>query len=831
MRNFVGGAGASGMVKATEQEWAAIQRLFDELVDLAPAEQAAALARARVSDTVARQVRELLAASGTHGILDLSPPTLDEQEAGGGYSSLAQGQQVGQFVVDRLIGRGGMGEVYLAHRGAADFDQRVALKMLRAEAADRGAMFARERKLLARLEHHGIARLIDGGIAADGRPYMAMDYVDGVAIDEWCRINDATLDRRLDLVREVCDAVSYAHANLIVHRDLKPSNILIDTNGNVRLLDFGIAKLLDDTAVVPATTQAMLTPENAAPEQLDGDTATVATDVYALGVILFELVTGKGPWRSGSTSIPAIIRRVLHSEPPVPSQAAAAPGAPVPASRIAGDLDAIILKAMRRAPADRYRSVADLSDDILRHQTLKPVNARNGSTRYMIGRFVRRYRWAVGGAAAALIAILIGTAGVAWQARKTAIQRDMALTEARRSEAIVRLLTVMFRETADTESGSDATVKQMLDGTSQRLVNSLDTSAKSATLITTLADLYFNLEDATGADALLQRALKKGIGKDDPVSIAEIKLRLASSAGALNRDGDMAALLASADAVFRTDPTRFQGELLEMASGRAQLARRQGNYDEAIGLLSTNLPVADRVYAENHRDLLTLYNNLLVYMVEANRLDAMPAVFARADAVLKRTGQEGSMQGLAITQLKGVRLLKLDQVAQAEMIFRAVAKRRRSVFGDSAGLAVDLLQLGRTQLIRGKFGEARDVFAQAMPIATAKLGPTALPTLIIGANLVEAMAETGDTAGATAQLRELDPRIAAMKKVGVTHGIVERARAITLLNQRRVPEARAAADKAAAIFRDLGPPGVSYLKSFPALMTRIDAAGPGAAAG
>ncbi len=808
---------------AIDRDWDRIETLFDELIGRSPTERAARLDRADVPVEIRSEVESLLAAADSGGILDAAPPSLAGPAHDVVYSSLATGDRIGAFTVDRLIGRGGMGEVYLAHRATADFEQRVALKLLRADVAGRGDLFDRERRLLARLEHRGIARLIDGGVAPDGRPFMAMDYVDGTPIDAWCRANHARLATRLSLFREVCEAVGYAHANLVVHRDLKPSNILIDREGRVRLLDFGIAKLLDDSDAVPATTQAMLTPDYAAPEQLDGDAATVATDIYALGTILFELVVGTGPWRREGASIPSIIRRVLHEDPPLASKAAQRPDAPVPPARITGDLDAIILKAMRRDPQERYRSALELAEDVERHQALKPVRARAESTRYSIGRFVRRYRWAVAAGTAAIVAILIGTGGVAWQARKTAVERDLALAEARRSEAIIRMLTVMFRDSRDGAAGGDATVKQMLDHTSERLVGSLDTSARSATLITTLSDLYVNLEDPVGADTLLRRALEKGIGKSDAVATAQIKIRLASTAAAMNRTDEIAPLLDAADAVFRTDPARFRVERLDVISSRAQLAQRSGDYDRAIGLLSGALPEADSVYAENHRDLLTFYNNLLVYMAEADRLAAMPAVFAQADAVLKRTGQENSTTGLAIAQLKGVRLLKLNDYARAETIFERLVKQRRAVFGRSAGLAVDLFQLGRARLALGKFAEARQALGEARPMAKEKVGPNAVPTLIIGLSLAEATAEVGDTDSAERILAETAPLVAAMKTPGLPHGILARVNAVILLKQGRRAGARAALDRAEAIFRGLGRAGEAHLKSFPALRARIGA--------
>ncbi len=808
---------------ATGRDWDRIEALFDELIGLSHTDRAARLDRTDIPAAIRAEIESLLAAADMGGILDAAPPPLSGPAVDMAYSSLAAGDRIGAFTIERLIGRGGMGEVYLARRATADFEQRVALKLLRADVAGRGDLFDRERRLLARLAHRGIARLIDGGIAPDGRPFMAMDYVDGTPIDAWCRANSADLATRLTLFREICDAVGYAHANLVVHRDLKPSNILIDGDGRVRLLDFGIAKLLDDSDAVPATTQAMLTPDYAAPEQLDGDAATVATDVYALGAILFELVVGSGPWRRDGASIPSIIRRVLHEDAPLASKAAQRPGAPIPPARIAGDLDAIILKAMRRDPQERYRSTAELAEDIERHQELMPVRARAGTTRYRVGRFVSRYRWAVAATAATVAALLIGASGIAWQARKTAVERDLALAEARRSEAINRMLTVMFRDSRDGGAGADATVKQMLDQTSERLAGSLDTSARSATLITTLSDLYVNLEDPVGADTLLRRALDRGIGKDDAVATAQIKLRLASTAAAMNRNDEIAPLLDAADAVFRTDPARFRVERLDVISSRAQIAQRSGDYNSAIDLLSGALPEADSVYAENHRDLLTFYNNLLVYMAEADRLDAMPAVFAQADAALKRTGQENSTTGLAIAQLKGVRLLKLNDHARAEAIFERVAKQRRAVFGRSAGLAVDLFQLGRARLALGKFAEARQTLAEARPIAMEKLGPGAVPTLVIGLNLAEATAETGDTDGAERILAEITPLVTAMKPRGLPYGIMAKVNAVILLKQGRGAEARAAIVQAETIFRALGRAGEAHLKSFPALRARIAA--------
>ncbi len=808
-----------------ETEWRAVQALFEELVDLAPDEQTRQLTKSRHPEHIVQQAAALLSASRNKGILDMAAPSMENaSEQPANYASLAEGETVGGFTIERLIGRGGMGEVYLAHRTSADLTQLVALKLLRAEAADRSDAFMRERRLLARLEHPGISRLIDAGIAPDGRPYMAMEYIEGHAIDQFCRDHQCSLEQRLDLFRDVCDAVSYAHANLIVHRDIKPSNIMIDKNGKVRLLDFGIAKLLDDTSLVPATTQAMLTPDYAAPEQLDGDEPTVSADVYALGVVLYELVTGKGPWRRDGASVPAIIRRVLYEDPMMPSKAAAGDGSPVSTGRIAGDLDAIIMKAMRRSPAERYRSVADLAADVKRHQDLKPVRARDGSTRYMVGRFVRRYRWAVAASTTAIAALLIGAGGIGWQARQTAIERDIAIAEARRSEAVNNMLAVMLRDSVADGDAENVTVKQMLDQTSTRLVNSLDSSSKSGDLIATVFDLYQSIEDLAGADALIQKALTRNIGKDDPVAFARLQTRAATVAASLDRIAEVGPLLNAAEPVLRQQPERYRYELLDVALARAQVLRRSGKPDDAITLLVESLPDAEVILAGKPREQLAMYNNILVYMTEANQMDAMPEIFDRADAFIKRADQGSNPIALAITQLKAVRLTKLDQPAAAEPILEQVAAKRRAAFGPSAGLGVDLMHLGRAKLLQRKFTQAERNLAESYSLIRQYIGPGALPAFVSGSTLIEAQVEVGNASAAKRTIAQLEPLLPPTPP-GFPHALLARAKAVMLLKEGNLAKAKAEAERSEVIFKSLGAPAETYLKSFPAFYARIAKAG------
>jgi non-specific serine/threonine protein kinase/serine/threonine-protein kinase len=808
-----------------EANWSAVQALFDRLIDLPAAEQDRQLDQSDAPANVTAKVRAMLAADRAAGVLDGGSPSLTgDLQTADAFASLTPGTVIGEFAIDAYLGRGGMGEVYLAHRTTADFVQKVAIKLLRTEASDRAQLFARERRLLAGLNHPNIARLIDGGVAADGRPYMVMDYIDGQSIDVFVREHQTDLPTRLQLFRDICAAVAYAHAHLVVHRDLKPSNIMIDGEGSVKLLDFGIAKLIDGDLAAAETTQAMLTPDYAAPEQLGGEQITVATDIYALGAVLFQLLTGASPWQQGSGSVPTMVRRIMREDPPLPSKVAAQGDAPVRAGEISGDLDAIVLKAMRRDPAQRYATVLELADDLARHQALKPVKAREGTTRYLFGRFVHRNRLAVTAAGAAFAALLLGMAGVVWQSHQTAIERDLAQDAAKRSESINQMLQVMLRDTAEADVGESVTVKQMLDSTADRLVNSVDTSAESATLIATLFDLYINLEDAVGGDALITKALARGIGKTDRVATAQLKIRAAASAASSGKTERMAPLIDAAEPVFRTDPVRFRRELVDVNLTRAQLWRRTGRTEDAIALLKPTLADADIAYADNYRDRMTVYNNILAYMLEANQIDAMPEIFARADRITAENKQGDSTLALAMEQLKGVRFGKLDQPERAEPILARVVARRRAVFGRSAGLAVDLFQLGRVKATLGKHKEASLLLAEAWPIANEKLSPAAQPTIIIGATLAEALAETGDTQQALRILGEIDTIMKDMP-VSMTHGVVERARALALLKSGQLAGAKAATDRSETIFKANGAAAASYLKSFPAFRKRLAAGG------
>lgn len=417
----------------TQQRWQQIEDIFAATLERPMAVRRAYLASVCAGDASLRlELEQLLDAHEGSGILDSAPLKREAASASAPAlgASLACGAVLGSWQIGELIGSGGMGEVYAVIRADAAFVQRAALKLLRFEAITQLDRFHAERTILARLEHPGIARLLDGGTAEDGRPYTVMEFVEGSSLSQYCRAHIATLSQRLALFVQVCDAVAFAHSNLVIHRDLKPDNIFVDRQGQVKLLDFGIAKLLEDTAAAKAhTTSAPFTPDYAAPEQINGQPITTATDIYALGVVLFELLTDERPLPVRGLPSAQAVQLLLDRTAPAPSRIAhAKSAAPVHSRLLTGDLDAIVAKCLRKEPAHRYETVNALKRDIEAHMCSEQVQARGGARLYLFGRALRRYRWAVAVVALLVIALSAGLAGTLWQAEQARQQAERANT-------------------------------------------------------------------------------------------------------------------------------------------------------------------------------------------------------------------------------------------------------------------------------------------------------------------------------------------------------------------------------------------------------------------
>jgi serine/threonine-protein kinase len=521
------------MADALHERWPEISPYLDRALEMSMEERAAWLVSLGAEDpALAAFLTSLLDERNTlsrEGFLEEGPPLPPEP-------SLA-GQTIGAYTLVSLLGQGGMGTVWLARRSDGRFEGQVAIKLLNASLVGQAGAerFKREGSILARLAHPHIARLADAGVWVGGQPYLVLEHVAGEPIDRYCDDEALGVDARLRLVLDVLAAVGHAHANLVVHRDIKPSNVLVGADGSVKLLDFGIAKLLqpeDGTGGVTAVTgdgPGALTPEYAAPEQLTGGDVTTATDVYALGVLLYVLLGGRHPAGTGVRSAAELVRAVVETEPPRISEAATASaagdGAEIArrrattakklAASLRGDLDNIVAKALRKKPEERYASVSLLADDLRRYLDHDPVSARPDSFLYRARKFARRHRAGVALAALASVSVLAASGVAVVQMMEARRQRDAALLEAKKARASSELARFVIDEGA--EGARPDVIRARLDRARILLQGSwIDDPRIRTHLLLELIPRYLELGDVTTREELIREAHAAMTQVDDP---------------------------------------------------------------------------------------------------------------------------------------------------------------------------------------------------------------------------------------------------------------------------------------------------------------------------
>lgn len=434
-------------------------------------------------------------------------------------------ERIGGYQLIEEIGRGGPGVVYLGKRVDSDFDKKVAVKLIK-HGVDSESILRRfrvERRILASLVHPNIAGLTDGGLLDDGRPWFAMEYIEGQRLTDWCDHQELSLSERVRMFGQVCRAVQYAHSRLIVHRDLKPDNILVTGDGTVKLLDFGIAKLLaeseDEQTRVTLTGIQAMTPEYAAPGQIRGERVTVQTDIYALGVILYQLLTGHHPFRERNANRATLADAICGNDPSPPSAAVAAAETngdqPKPISRprqLRGDLDTIVMKAMARDPEYRYVSVEALAEDIDCHLQGLPVRVRRPSKLYALGRLIARHRLAIGAILAVILSLAIGLGSAIWEAPETRLQVTAENRQAARPEQISDFQTELFLVSDPVENrGERLTARDQLERGAEQPELQPD-------LASLIAETHINLSDYFIARPIFDRALAINQAMEEPLS-------------------------------------------------------------------------------------------------------------------------------------------------------------------------------------------------------------------------------------------------------------------------------------------------------------------------
>jgi eukaryotic-like serine/threonine-protein kinase len=759
----------------TEQQKAEVNTLIDTLLDLSGSARWERWRSLTVSDPAVREeVESFLRSAELVGDF-LSHPA--RPPLGESTDDLTVGTLLGGWRITGRIGRGGMGEVYEAARAQGDYEQRVAIKVLRREAREELERFQAERQILARLEHPAIARLLDGGATPDGRPYMVMEYVRGLPLTQYCASIQASLGLRLRLLAQICEAVGYAHSTLVVHRDLKASNILVTANGQVKLLDFGIAKLLDNPADgVDAPTQAPLTPSCAAPEQLLGKPVTTATDTYALGVLLFELVTGTHPWVSSGTPLAQAARAMLHRPAPLASVVAAERDeTPVPARLLRGDLDAIMAKALREEPNRRYVTADSLQLDIERYLRGEAVEARSGARFYVLRRALRRHWGAVAAVAIVLISLAGGLGVAAWQARRAGIERDIARRDAAREEALRYGLTRMFRSAISAEGGQKATAKNMIDESAQRVLQEYREQPKLAgPLVLTLADLYGALEDVEGAGNLLEGFVAEEAAGADPATLADARQKLANIELLRGHTDRCAQLLDQAEAFWARAPQQFLEERLEGLGTRAKLQRTQGDLAGAIDTSRTAIRERTALSGRNHRETAILYNSLAITLTTANRLEEALAAYRNTLDIYEAMRLGDGLDAQIVRGNVGTLELRTGRLKEAEEQLKSAFEHERALAGDSAAVAAAMGYYGRVQWIFAQYSKAVEVLREAAALAAQYAGATSPVALQNRVFLGDAQLSAGDQDGARVTL--LAAVEAARAQYGETHVLSLRAR-------------------------------------------------------
>lgn len=726
--------------------WERLEAIFFEALTLDPEDRDAFVERACAGDDDLRAEVEAVLASHLAmegGAADPTPPPASRV-----------GTRVGAYRLEALVGEGGMGEVYRARRDDDVYEQEVAVKIVRSglPASEMVRRFRLERQILARLEHPNVAALLDGGITSGGQPYLVMQYVHGVPITVHVDRQRLPVAARLRLFVTVCRAVQFAHANLVVHRDIKPSNILVTPDGRVRLLDFGIAKLIDPEGTdgtIPTRSLLLLTPEHAAPEQFLGTPITTATDVYQLGVLLYELLTGGRPFRAGSPV--ELHRAICEQEPARPSTVlgrgegshagvpdtvevadAARMRATTPAGlrrQLRGDLDRIVLKALRKAPERRYGSAGELADDVERHLEGYPVQARPESLGYVLGRFVRRHRFGVT-AGTALAAALVALAVTSLRFASTTSRQAAAIAAERDAAVEISTFLENLFEASDPFEGGAARrdtlrVRDFFDEGVERVRTGLEGQPRvQARLFSTFGKAYRNLGRFDEALPLLEDALAirlREVGPDAS-EVAVSRVDLAQLYDAQGRLDAAEAQLDSAVAVLVRDSTAHTRRLTAALDVLGNLFQSQGRYPEAEASYRRSLALAALDSAGDGQRVQHL-SNLATALAQQGQLREAEALLRRAvDAARSDHGSDHPLTSTMLNNLGHV-LMDLDELDEAEAVLREALSLRRARFeAPQPDLAVSVNNLASLLLRTNDLPEAVELFTESLDMRRALYG-------------------------------------------------------------------------------------------------------------
>ena len=715
------------------ERWGVITRVFHEVLGQPREARGRALdAACRGDPSLRRAVQQLLDAH------DEDPEFLEVplarvgslvwRDTGPGVSTE---ETLGAFRLVRPLGQGGMGEVFLATQETPEFSRSVAIKIVKRgmDGSDILRRFGVERQILATLRHPNIAQFYDAGTTDDGRPYFAMEFVDGRPIDTFARERQLSVKERLRLFQAVCSAVQHAHQNLIVHRDIKPGNVLVGDDGVPKLLDFGIGKVLAGSPS-PGTSLTrsearVLTPEYAAPEQFRGEPVTTATDVYALGVLLFQLLTGHRPFEEDAASYETLARAICERTSPRPSEAVVGPAEAPPAAgrlrrQLAGDVDNIILKALRKEPARRYGSAAALAEDVERHLTGRPVRARPDTLRYRTGKFLRRHRAAVAAATAVVLALVGTTVVTTAQSRRVVQERDKA-------REVQSFLLEAFGANAADEAPDSVTVRQLLD----RRAATVDAAYAGqpeleAEMFAVLADAYERLGIYDRAEQLARRALtlRQQLFSGDHPDLASSLSILGWIRHQQGASSEAVSLLERATAMWRRLGPAYREQMSRALNDLGAVYDQLGREDDAEPALREALAIRLARLGPRNREVGITASNLAVLLYRRGRFAAADSLGTQALQALRASlGPDHARSLIAQGNLANFRIAA-GNITGAEAMERDLLQRQERTQGRrQPRTAAAMVNYANLLRVERRPGEAEPLLREALSIQEETLGP------------------------------------------------------------------------------------------------------------
>jgi serine/threonine-protein kinase len=685
-------------------------------------------------------------------------------------------KSIGNYAIHKRIGYGGMGEVFLASRIDEKFHQNVALKLIRQHVTskEQARRFEQERVILSTLNHPNISRLLDGGISQDGRSYYVMEYVDGLPITDFCLNHDCSLEERLELFEQVCSAVQYAHSNFIVHRDLKPENLLVDENGTVKVLDFGIAKMIGDSLDEQALLQTMdglrmLSLKYASPEQVTLEPITTATDVYALGVLLYEMTTGTHPLPLENKRLTEAEQIIRGYDPPKPSIAT-----PSQSGKLKGDLDAIILKAMRKEPSERYGTAKSMMEDIDRYRQSMPVSARQDSIPYLLKKFLRRHSISLL-FTGVLTALIIGFAF--FYTHRISQEKQQAQLQAQKAEQVTQFLIQLFEANNPEQSvGQTMNVEELLLRGEEEALRLEGQPELKAQMFEVIGEIYRLQGRYTKSEELLQSSFEiresiYSVNHDETVSVMDKLGILLIQMGEYDQaDSILTRTLQIHEEILESNGP----ELAETLSKMAYLIRRRGDLQQSEELYRRSLAIREEHLGDDHPLTLENMSSLGVILHNSARYRETEQLYRE---LLKRRMNlfNPIHPDIAVSQNSlGALLMNMGNFAEADSLLRKALEVREKLYGEEhPDVALTLNNLAICMMETRRLAEAAQFANRAYEIRSNLLGENNVNTAITKFTLADLMLKTGEADSSLSLYRDAYKQF--RKTLGDRHSFTARA--------------------------------------------------------